>query len=69
MNEAVIQRNDYVRQMLDAMRLPKLLKVIKELALYPGEAHIFWPPRHRESAMTRNLDWFDYWLLGRKDND
>ena len=38
-----------------------------ELDYFPGEAHIFWQPRHRQAAMQRNLDWFDYWLLDRRD--
>jgi dipeptidyl aminopeptidase/acylaminoacyl peptidase len=40
-----------------------------ELIFFPGEAHIFWNPRHRAAAMQQNLDWFDYWLLGRRDQD
>jgi dipeptidyl aminopeptidase/acylaminoacyl peptidase len=40
-----------------------------ELVDYPGESHIFDQPRHRASAMERNLDWFNYWLLGRRDEN
>lgn len=38
-----------------------------ELVSYPHEAHIFYDPRDRAMAMRRNLDWFNYWLLGRRD--
>jgi dipeptidyl aminopeptidase/acylaminoacyl peptidase len=37
-----------------------------ELVSFPHESHIFWQPRHRFYAMQRNLDWFDYWLLGKR---
>lgn len=50
----------------NAVELDQLLKdaaVPTELVIYSGESHIFWNPRHRASAMSQNLDWFDYWLL------
>lgn len=53
-----------------ALELDQLLReydVPTELVAYPLEAHLFYDPRHRASAMTRNLDWFDYWLQGRRD--
>ncbi|MEJ1964650.1 MAG: prolyl oligopeptidase family serine peptidase [Gammaproteobacteria bacterium] len=37
-----------------------------ELVFYPRETHLFHEPRHREAAMQLNLQWFDYWLLGRR---
>jgi dipeptidyl aminopeptidase/acylaminoacyl peptidase len=56
----------------DAIEMDQLLKdaqVPTELFVYPSEAHIFWQPRHREAAMTQNLDWFDFWLAGKRDPD
>ncbi len=56
----------------DALEMDQLLKdaqVPTELFVYPSEAHVFWQPRHREAAMTQNLDWFDFWLVGRRDAD
>ena len=40
-----------------------------ELVLYPDEAHAFFQPIHRFNSMRRNLDWFNYWLLGKADTD
>jgi dipeptidyl aminopeptidase/acylaminoacyl peptidase len=56
----------------DAIEMDQLLKeaqVPTELFVYPSEAHIFWQPRHREAAMTQNLDWFDFWLVGKRNPD
>jgi dipeptidyl aminopeptidase/acylaminoacyl peptidase len=56
----------------EAVEMDQLLKdaqVPTELFFYPSEAHIFWHPRHRASAMARNLDWFDFWLMSRRDPD
>ena len=44
-------------------------KIPTELVYYPHESHIFWHPHRRASAMQRNLDWFDYWLLGKRNPD
>jgi hypothetical protein len=55
-----------------ALELDQLLKdsrVPTELFLFPSEAHLFWNPRHRAAAMAQNLEWFDYWLVGRRDPD
>ena len=46
-----------------------------QLSLYPGEdqtsdeTHIFHIPNNRLLAMRENLAWFDFWLLGKVDND
>jgi dipeptidyl aminopeptidase/acylaminoacyl peptidase len=56
----------------DAIEMNQLLKDAKvptELFVYPSEAHIFWQPRHREAAMKQNLDWFNFWLIGKRDPD
>jgi dienelactone hydrolase len=54
----------------DAVEMDQLLKeahVPTELYFYPSEAHVFWHPRHRASAMEQNLDWFQYWLNGKRN--
>jgi dipeptidyl aminopeptidase/acylaminoacyl peptidase len=40
-----------------------------DLVFYPRETHLFHEPRHRASAMQLNLQWFDYWLLGKRSGD
>jgi dipeptidyl aminopeptidase/acylaminoacyl peptidase len=53
-----------------AVEMDQMLKhagVPTALMVFPNEAHIFWHPGHRASAMEQNLDWFDYWLRGVRD--
>lgn len=46
-----------------------------QLTLYPGEdvlsqeTHVFHIPSNRVLAMNENLDWFNFWLLGKEDHD
>ncbi len=40
-----------------------------DLYVFPNEPHNKFQPRHKLSVYDRNLDWFRYWLLGRKDPD
>jgi dipeptidyl aminopeptidase/acylaminoacyl peptidase len=40
-----------------------------EFVFFPVESHVFWEPRQRSAAMVRTIDWFDYWLLGRRNDD
>jgi hypothetical protein len=42
-------------------------KVPNEFVFFPEESHIFWHPQRRAAAMNRSLDWFNYWLLGKRD--
>jgi hypothetical protein len=37
-----------------------------DLFVYPDEGHVFHRPSNRLASMQRNIDWFSYWLLGRK---
>lgn len=56
----------------NAVEMDQLLRhagVPTELRFFPAEAHLFWQPRHRASAMEQNLDWFDYWLLKNRNPD
>jgi dipeptidyl aminopeptidase/acylaminoacyl peptidase len=36
---------------------------------FPNEFHARWQPAHRLATYKRSLDWFDYWLRGRRSND
>jgi len=36
-----------------------------EFYIYPGDGHNFFLPEHRIQSMQRNLDWFEFWLLGK----
>jgi dipeptidyl aminopeptidase/acylaminoacyl peptidase len=38
-----------------------------ELEFYPNESHILWHPGHAAAAMQRTVEWFNYWLLGKRD--
>ncbi len=40
-----------------------------EMYVYPDEYHYKWQPAHRLAVYERNVDWFDFWLRGRKDSD
>jgi len=44
-------------------------KIPAELVAYEGEEHNFIKPKSRIASMKRKVQWFDYWLLGRKDKD
>lgn len=37
--------------------------------VFPKEGHIKWQPAHLHAIMTRNLDWFRFWLHGLEDRD
>jgi dipeptidyl aminopeptidase/acylaminoacyl peptidase len=55
-----------------AVEMDQVLKqanVPTELRFFPNETHLFWNPRHRAVAMEENIDWFNYWLIGRRDPD
>jgi dipeptidyl aminopeptidase/acylaminoacyl peptidase len=38
-----------------------------ELVFYPYDGHVLTTPIAREASMTRNLEWFDFWLNGHED--
>ena len=38
-----------------------------DMYVFDDEYHIKWQPAHRLAIYDRNIDWFDYWLLGRRD--
>jgi dipeptidyl aminopeptidase/acylaminoacyl peptidase len=40
-----------------------------EFTFFPHESHVFWDPEHRAAAMRHTLNWFDYWLLGKRNPD
>jgi len=39
------------------------------LYVFSDENHTKWQPAHRLAVYTRNLDWFDFWLMGKVDPD
>jgi dipeptidyl aminopeptidase/acylaminoacyl peptidase len=41
--------------------------VPNELIIYPRTGHNMSRPVQELESMERNLDWFDYWMLGKKD--
>jgi hypothetical protein len=36
-----------------------------DLYVFPDEHHVKWQPAHRLAVYQRNLDWFEFWLMGR----
>lgn len=40
-----------------------------EMYVYPDEYHNKWQPVHRIATYERNIDWFAFWLQGRRDPD
>jgi dipeptidyl aminopeptidase/acylaminoacyl peptidase len=38
-----------------------------DLFIYPDELHVFQKPRDILTSMRRDLDWFEYWLIGKKN--
>jgi dipeptidyl aminopeptidase/acylaminoacyl peptidase len=38
-----------------------------EMIVYPGTGHNHTNPTLERESLERNLDWFNYWILGRKD--
>ena len=40
-----------------------------DMYVFPDEYHNKWRPLHRLAIYERNLDWFLYWLQGKKDPD
>lgn len=40
-----------------------------EMFVYPDEYHDKWQPAHRLAVYQRGIDWFSYWLQGRRDPD
>ncbi len=40
-----------------------------DLYVFPDEHHSKWQPAHRLAVYERNVDWFDFWLNGRRNSD
>ena len=54
----------------DTIELDQMLKeagVPTEMVVYPDETHLLHRPRTIASAMAHSFDWFDYWLMDRRD--
>lgn len=54
---------------LDSFMSLRSAKTPVEMEIFPGEFHLKWQPAHREAAYRRNLQWFDFWMLGKEDPD
>ncbi|WP_129774476.1 prolyl oligopeptidase family serine peptidase [Peristeroidobacter soli] len=52
---------------LELHMMLRLAKVPNEFVFFPDESHIFWHPQRRAAAMNRSFDWFNYWLIGKRD--
>lgn len=56
----------------DALELDQMLKeagVPTEMVVYLDETHVLHRPRTIAAAMVHSFDWFDYWLMRRRDPD
>lgn len=40
-----------------------------DLFIFPDEYHYKWQPAHRLAIYDRNIDWFAFWLQGRRNQD
>ena len=40
-----------------------------EMYVFPHETHVKMEPVHRLVIYNRNLDWYKYWLLDKRDPD
>jgi len=40
-----------------------------EMYVFEDEAHVKWQPAHRLAVYQRNVEWFQFWLAGRKNCD
>ena len=40
-----------------------------ELYVFPGEPHFKWQPAHRRAIYERNIEWFEFWLMGKINCD
>lgn len=56
-------------QTIDYYTALKAHHVPAELIVYPDDGHSFTIPSHRLASMQRNLDWFEFWLLGKVRTD
>ena len=45
----------------------RYLGIPAELVVYKDEEHNFVKPKARVASMNRKADWFNYWLLDKKD--
>jgi hypothetical protein len=43
-------------------------RAVRQAVFYSNAPHILTAPAQRLSSMTRNLDWFKFWLLNEEDD-
>ena len=59
-------------EMLTSQMLYNSLKELNkpvEMIVFADEGHVKNQPRHRYEIYQRNLDWFNFWLQDKEDND
>ncbi|MBG9791049.1 hypothetical protein ABD76_00240 [Paenibacillus dendritiformis] len=49
--------------------LPMILSDQADVYVFPNELHQKFQPRHKFHVYERNLDWFQFWLMGVEDDD
>jgi dipeptidyl aminopeptidase/acylaminoacyl peptidase len=55
---------------LDAMEYYEAMQhyhVPVDFFIYPNDGHVTERPEHRFKSLQRNLDWFEFWLLGKEN--
>lgn len=56
------------RMALDTVAALRAAKRPVEMHVFPGEHHIKWQPGHRSAIYLRVVDWFEFWLTGRRES-
>lgn len=49
--------------------VPLIRKRRADVYVFPNEPHQKFQPRHKLAVYQRNLEWFNFWLLGKEDPD
>lgn len=65
----VHENDEEYRTSLLLMSLLEVLNKPVEMVVFANEGHVKTQPRNRLEVYTRNADWFDYWLLDKRDPD
>ena len=63
------QHGEYVLPTWDMYALLRRQQKPAEQMVFPGAIHLLRNPRQRFDELEANADWFDFWLLGREDQD
>jgi dipeptidyl aminopeptidase/acylaminoacyl peptidase len=69
--EAPVLMNIADQEMIGMLRLLRQMDEANkpyDIFVFPQENHFKWQPAHLYAIMTRNLDWFLFWLQGIEDH-